>query len=134
MNLQEFKAWFEGFTESLDRPPNAKQWKRIRAKVDEIDGTVTTERIYIDRYLPRYPYWWKQPVYPTFTYGGFGIAPASTGSFTSSSQGMLYNSNRAPDAAVGYSGEGQKTLTIEGFNSTAAFNAMGQADARELDI
>lgn len=29
MKLAEFKAWFEGFTEDMDRAPTAKQWKRI---------------------------------------------------------------------------------------------------------
>ena len=29
MTLSEFKAWFEGFTEDMEGPPNEKQWKRI---------------------------------------------------------------------------------------------------------
>lgn len=42
MKLVEFKAWFEGFTESLD-----------------IDGVAITERVYVGRYWPSrgYPYW-----------------------------------------------------------------------------
>lgn len=50
MTLSEFKAWFEGFTETLEGPPNAKQWKRIQARVKEISGQPITERVYIDRY------------------------------------------------------------------------------------
>jgi hypothetical protein len=36
MTLSEFKAWFEGFTEAMDGPPDAKQWARIQSKVKEI--------------------------------------------------------------------------------------------------
>jgi len=37
MNLQEFKAWFEGFTEGLECCPNEKQnetLKRIKNIID----------------------------------------------------------------------------------------------------
>ena len=54
MTLQEFKAWFEGFTENMDGTPNAKQWKRIQAKISDIDGTVTSYPIFIDRYVKPY--------------------------------------------------------------------------------
>ena len=56
MTMQEFKAWFDGFTEAVGGLPTAKQWSRIKERVSEIDGTVTTYPIYIDRYVPRYPY------------------------------------------------------------------------------
>lgn len=36
MTVSEFKAWFEGFTEAMDGPPDAKQWARIQSKVKEI--------------------------------------------------------------------------------------------------
>ncbi len=32
----EFKAWFEGFTEAMDKLPTAKQWARIKERVSEI--------------------------------------------------------------------------------------------------
>ena len=55
MTLAEFKAWFEGFTESMDGPPNAEQWDRIKERVALVDGTVLTrEVIYRDRYWPHY--------------------------------------------------------------------------------
>ena len=53
MKTEEFKAWFEGFTESMDSTPNEKQWKRIKAKVAEIDGTSV---VYTDRYHSYFPY------------------------------------------------------------------------------
>ncbi len=47
MTLQEFKAWFDGFTENIGEAPTKKQWARIKARVNEIDGTAIT-----------YPYPW----------------------------------------------------------------------------
>lgn len=57
MKTSEFKAWFAGYVENLDGPPNKKQWKRIQARVDEIDGVAVTEHVFIDRYWRRYPTW-----------------------------------------------------------------------------
>lgn len=55
MIVTEFKAWFEGFTESLEGAPSAKQWKRIKEQVAAIDGLPVTP-VYIDRYIRQYPY------------------------------------------------------------------------------
>lgn len=53
MTLAEFKAWFEGFTEDMDAAPTPKQWKRIKARVAQIDGiAITREVVYRDRYWP----------------------------------------------------------------------------------
>ena len=41
MQVSEFKAWFEGFTGAVAKLPTEKQWARIKARVDEIDGTET---------------------------------------------------------------------------------------------
>jgi len=58
MTLSEFKAWFEGFTECMDGAPDMDQWKRIKARVKEIDGVAVTKTVFVDRYLPPYrPYW-----------------------------------------------------------------------------
>lgn len=58
MTLPEFRAWFDGFTEGMDGPPDAKQWKRIKARVGEITGAPITYPIYLDRYVyPYRPYW-----------------------------------------------------------------------------
>ena len=58
MQLSEFKAWFEGFTEGMDGPPNEKQWARIQAKIKEIDGAPVTP-VYIERYRDIYPRWYR---------------------------------------------------------------------------
>jgi hypothetical protein len=44
MNLQEFKAWLEGFEESFSASsPSPEQWKKIKEKLDSLktyrDGT-----------------------------------------------------------------------------------------------
>ncbi|MDR7032421.1 hypothetical protein [Mesorhizobium sp. BE184] len=81
MTLAEFKAWFEGFTEAMDGPPDAKAWKRIKARVAEIDGTaITKEVIYRDRYWPTLI---NRPVEPYISWGavggtGVGASCAST--------------------------------------------------------
>lgn len=58
MTLSEFKAWFEGFTECMDGPPNAVQWERIQAKIAKIDDKpipVTVYREYVERFRPYWP-------------------------------------------------------------------------------
>lgn len=63
MTLAEFKAWFAGYTEDMDGPPSAKQWKRVKKRVSEIDGTITTERIFVDRWVNQY---WPAPIRPYY--------------------------------------------------------------------
>lgn len=55
MTPQEFRAWFEGFTESLEGRPSAKQWERICDRVKEIDGRQIERIVYQDRW-PTYYY------------------------------------------------------------------------------
>ncbi len=57
MTPNEFKAWFDGFTEALTGTPTKEQWKRIKARVAEIDGKTVTYPVYVDRYLPSYQTW-----------------------------------------------------------------------------
>lgn len=61
MTPQEFKAWFDGFTEAFSGVPTKAQWARVKERVAEIDGKATTERVYVDRYWPVYngyrPFW-----------------------------------------------------------------------------
>jgi hypothetical protein len=108
MTLSEFKAWFEGFTESIDDAPTVKQWARIKKRVGEIDGRAVTERVYVDRYWPPYrpyPYTWTigSPTYSN---------AASVGQIS----GPSYSS--AGDAAVSST-----------FDSAVAMKALGAAEA-----
>lgn len=76
MNLSEFKAWFEGFTEDMNGPPSQRQWKRIKKRVSEITSEPTPWPIFVERYVRPYPYWtWStytgtMAVSPTITYNG----------------------------------------------------------------
>ena len=54
MTLSEFKAWFEGFTEDMDARPTEKQWKRIKARVKEIDGAAITKEVWHRYWGPYY--------------------------------------------------------------------------------
>jgi hypothetical protein len=82
MTLAEFKAWFEGFTEDMESAPTTKQWKRIKDRVKQIDGTVLTrEVVYRDRWWR--DYWsapiWNEPLvarYGSGTAGAVGLASA----------------------------------------------------------
>jgi hypothetical protein len=61
MTLAEFKAWFNGFTESMEGVPTKKQWERIQARVAEIDDKPVTYPVFIDRYYQPYaPHWQRQ--------------------------------------------------------------------------
>jgi hypothetical protein len=51
MTLSEFKAWFEGLSESMEAPPTEDQWKRIKTRVAEINGTATPYPVVVDRYV-----------------------------------------------------------------------------------
>lgn len=74
MTLSEFKAWFAGFTEEMDGAPSEKQWKRIKAKVKDIDGVTVTKTVFVDHYAAPYrPYWQAQ------RFDVFGLAGNSSG-------------------------------------------------------
>lgn len=63
MTPQEFKAWFEGFTEAMSGSPTKEQWKRIKARVGEIDDVAVSYPMFVDRYVRHYPHY----VWSTFT-------------------------------------------------------------------
>ena len=123
MTPQEFKAWFDGFTEAFDKVPTKAQWARIQARVAEIDGRAVTERVYVDRYWPSVPYnhpWWHyQPswVVPmTSTTGG----ASQSGSLAQFSQG-----GSQAQAAV--------ANAQQNWNSGSAMYLLGRADAGTLE-
>jgi hypothetical protein len=58
MTLQEFRAWFDGFTENMSEIPTKLQWDRIKSRVKEIDHVAITYPVYIERY-------WRN-VYPQY--------------------------------------------------------------------
>lgn len=54
MTPQEFKAWFDGYSEHIADRPSKKQWDRIVARVAEINGVATTYPVFVDRYWPAF--------------------------------------------------------------------------------
>lgn len=108
MTLAEFKAWFEGFTESIEgkAAPTQKQWARIKAKVADINGTAVTQTIYLDRYVNPYrPYWDRY----------WSIAGSATWG------GSVGTSSYSLSATAGATGQS--------FNATEAMYALGRAEA-----
>ncbi len=105
MNKEEFKAWFEGFSEGVDLRPTEKQWKRIKDKVKEIDGSSVTERIFIDRYRN---YW---PQYQPYWYG-HTMGAESSNKFSCGLSAAVTGSN-----------------THKAFNSAEALYAVGKLEA-----
>lgn len=110
MTQEEFKAWFMGFCEGVDSLPTEKQWKRIQARVKEIDGSRITERIFIDRYEP-YRY------YPPFYTTPYGAADSNK-FFCGTTAG-----SDAPGVAP--------IKPSAPWNSTVAMFTLGAAEARD---
>lgn len=131
MNITEFKAWFEGFTDGIDSNPTEKQWEKIKAKVTEIKAEPTSPlviREYINSYRRHWnePYW-GNPFQPYATYlGGVGL---------SNSAGSTGPRNSAASLSAMYDakpveGDIEKDF---GYINEATFRAMGAADAASLN-
>jgi hypothetical protein len=76
MTLSEFKAWFEGLSESMEAPPTEDQWKRIKARVAEINGTATPYPVFVDRYVTPYRRYYDGPLW------NGGLVAAATSRFS----------------------------------------------------
>jgi hypothetical protein len=97
MTLSEFKAWFSGYTEDMDKPPTAKQWKRIQKVVKDIDGDTVTERIYLDRYWPgqwQKKWGWSYTGDPVL-YGTTTLPNFTTSSGSTSTVDAMYAAGKA---------------------------------------
>lgn len=109
MTLAEFKAWFEGFTEEMEKP-TAKQWARIKERVADIDGNPVTERIYVDRYwtYPWYPHWLRA------YYSASSVASPTLATMNGAATGST------------------ATVKVPAFDGYAAMSALGAADRAAL--
>lgn len=113
MTPNEFKAWFDGFTEAFEgRIPTKAQWGRIKDRVAEIDGKPVTERHYIDRYWPTYV-----KTYPAYNPLGGWVTTTYCGGTSATATGTLTNVS---------------TTTAQAFNSTKATLELGRAEAKEI--
>lgn len=110
MTPQEFKAWFEGFTEAFDRIPTKTQWTRVKERVAEIDGKPVTERVFVDRYWPninQYPYYPRQ-------YWSANSCIGGSATFTQVQANLGHNA------------------AAQSFNSSQAMFELGRADAKSV--
>ncbi len=130
MTESEFKQWFAGFTEGIDgKTPTAKQWAKIKERVDQITGTPVVERHFYDRYWQPYylgPYWQHLPQtmllgHSTCEAGDNNLAYSSTAMAGYIAEATA-NVVDTPDA-VSYQ---------PAFNSAEAMLALGRADAKSL--
>lgn len=80
MTNTEFQAWFEGYTEEMKNPPNKTQWKKIQAKVKEIDGNSVWRH-----YTP----YWNNWVY-TSSPGQITCGTTTVDNFTGNDSNTMY--------------------------------------------
>lgn len=120
MTLAEFKAWFEGFTETLEAAPNEKQWERIKARVAEIDGAAITKTVFVERYHDVYRRWWETPM----VYGS-SIVGCSASSSLEARSSVSLNAG-AGEIQVG-------AINHEVFSPMSAMTDLGKAEFRSLD-
>ncbi|WP_407529416.1 hypothetical protein [Methylobacterium oryzisoli] len=118
MTPSEFKAWFEGFTESMDGPPSLKQWERIQARVKQITGQPTTQTVFVDRYWPSVlgPRWHGTYAVPCAAGPGQNGVTLSAGSCDGKVGNVAFASTALPAS----------------FDSHSAMAALGRADAEDL--
>lgn len=74
MNLSEFKAWFEGFTEGMDGPPNEAQWKRICERLATVAPITLSPGILRSPYDPE-PWRHHLPGFNPIVGGNLNAAP-----------------------------------------------------------
>lgn len=126
MTPNEFKAWFDGFTEAFTGCPTKAQWTRIKTRVAEIDGKAVTQTVYLDRYWPTYVRTYPHiiPNWAT-TYCG----PATTGVVSNTYAG---NAVGQAQCANNLASLGQNYQQVaNNFNSLQAMTDLGRAEAAE---
>lgn len=130
MTLSEFKAWFEGFSEGIDKAPTEKQFAKIKAKVALIDGAPITYPVFIDRYRHYYDRIWTVPYY-----GDPYVRYSTAGGAVSGTQTTLSVVSRNDGVGVAnfetshsYQSRGDEQISLA-FDSHAAMHAVGRAEA-----
>jgi hypothetical protein len=122
MQLSEFKAWFEGYTEEMEGPPSKKEWERIKAKIAMINGVPITYPVYIDRYQPYlYPIaqrYFTGTVMASGTSPNINCAASAVPNEVRVTYGGM-STDVGPVVSVGFN---------EGFDSHAAMHRLGKAE------
>lgn len=91
MTINEFKAWFEGYTENIHKVPTQKQWARIVERVSDIEVEPSKCHHYYRELQP-----WR-PWYPTWYSNTGGTLTTTLGNATSSGV-SVYNVSAAERA------------------------------------
>lgn len=117
MTPNEFKAWFDGFTEAFSGCPTKAQWARIKERVSDIDGKATTHTVYVDRYVRQYPYWQL-----------LGTGVCNNAVYGTSN---LSNLSNLQNVANQYA-TAQNVSNQAAFNSMSAMNSLGRAEAQSI--
>jgi hypothetical protein len=123
MNLSEFKAWFEGFTESMEGAPSEKAWERIKGRVKEIKDAPPVERHHFHDYYVR-P--WKR--YWDYDYPRAHLSTERTAT-------QIFSHSRSSGSIAPVS-RGRASMPVASseapFDSRAEFNRLGRAEALSL--
>ena len=53
MNVYEFKAWFEGFSEGVNGEPTLTQWNKIRNKIKYLNEPIALSNAKDPKYYGR---------------------------------------------------------------------------------
>jgi hypothetical protein len=130
MTPNEFKAWFDGFTEAFDKTPSQKQWARIKERVAEIDGKTVTEKVFVDRYWQYIPY--TRPPYYGPYYGSIYATNSGVGSnyYTCNATVAMQAAQAYQNSQREYGNATQGQLMA--YNSLGAMGALGRAEAQAM--
>lgn len=132
MNLSEFKAWFEGFTESMDGPPGEKAWKRIQDRIKSIKSDEPTARHVFHEYYERPWHRWYTKVEPGWVVPLMQSGQIAMQNGYAGGASNLVNSNAVQSlAAPNIQMQGVSSASVN-FDPQEAFNRLGRAEALSL--
>lgn len=128
MILNEFKAWLDGYCDGMCGAPNDTQWSKIKKRLAEVDGEVTTKTVFVDR--------WQQPhgLYnkmPTYYQGGIGgDYPNASGHAVPVTNTQCYNASQTNGGFAASSYSGIATTKSCDFDSISAFKQLGEQESK----
>lgn len=142
MNLNEFKAWFDGFGENLDGPPDKRQWARIKEKIDKIaDAPPVTQHVFHDHYYRPWQRWFEYQYLPYYVPYVRPIQSLNISIPSHTCVGMAQNSVDTPTAnnaevqSANFDSMATSIYNTEiaaQFDSAAAFRELGRAEFRSI--
>jgi hypothetical protein len=127
VNLNEFKAWFEGFCENIEHLPGERQWKRVVEKVGKIeDAPPATLHHFHDYYYRPWQRW--------FISGPYCVGDQFIGSLSNSPATIMQAQSlgSAVDTSALTGSVSVQDGSVETFDSSAAFRELGRAEFRSI--